>query len=52
MKTRTQRIMLTTPFTLAVLMIAIKIDTILYILVGTFIVGPVCAWVGRGTKEE
>ncbi|MFD7523086.1 hypothetical protein [Paenibacillus chitinolyticus] len=52
MKTRTQRILLTTPFTLAVLMIAIKIDTILYILVGTFIVSPVFAWVGRGTTEE
>ncbi|WP_405082946.1 hypothetical protein ACI48J_12150 [Paenibacillus chitinolyticus] len=52
MKTRTQRILLTIPFTLALLMIAIKINTILFILVNTFIVGPVCVWAGRGTKEE
>ncbi|GKS13741.1 hypothetical protein YDYSY3_47410 [Paenibacillus chitinolyticus] len=52
MKTRTQRFLLTIPFTLALLMLTININTILYILVNALVVGPLCYWAAQGTKEE
>lgn len=57
MKTRTQRIIFTIPFTLAVIMIATRLDfyydtnmTIRFI--ATFLVAfPACYWAAGGTKE-
>ncbi|WP_172798918.1 hypothetical protein [Paenibacillus sp. FJAT-26967] len=52
MKTRTQRILLTVPFLLAVVFIATKLDTILSIIVNAVFVWLACTWVLKGTEDD
>ncbi|MEC0246534.1 hypothetical protein ACI48J_03765 [Paenibacillus chitinolyticus] len=52
MKTRTQRILLTVPFFIAVVFIATKLDNILSAIINAVFLWLACTWVLKGTKED